>query len=347
MKGLRYGIAILFASSLGLPGGFGCGDKVKSKSETSCTEDGRISLDIAPGECMALRLDCAAAREHSAVYTSTEYTLTPDWSENDWLTLEEDENEIYRLCAHEEAELGKSAQVGIVVETRGMSTEPLERLLVDVNVLGWTFTVETPDLNGFEIEEGTRFTVQSIVLGRSGGISYDFRSERVSTKPCLFPRVEPATTDSPIEFFSGKPDRYWAEAYAPAGIKPGCYNIIGMVTPHGETAPLEEFKQLSVREPVEAIIDIDSSEFFVGNWDVSISGNQSTPSNGLLTWSVLHTPVGSTTYSEVAHYLESYGSRFVIEEIQAGTYTIELTVRDPNMEDNNTHTEYHQVVVPE
>ena len=86
------------------------------------------------------------------------YTLTTDGAGSDGLRLEEDDNGIYRLCVHEEAELGTSIQVDIDVDTNGVVMEATARIVVDVNVLGWQFSVETPDLDGFYIEEGMRFT---------------------------------------------------------------------------------------------------------------------------------------------------------------------------------------------
>ena len=337
MKMSRYLTTLFSLSAFVLLKGDGCGGEVKSVSQITCTDDGRLSLDLAPGECLVLSQACTPMGASSDAYNSKDFELTAQWTNEYWLSLQEDEQGAYMLCVDDEAELGQSVQVQLGVDTKGVFTAMTDSLLVDVNVLGWDFTVETPTLTDHYIEEGMRFTVQSIVLGQSGAVSFGFRSERTSTTPCGHPVVVPESTESPIRFFTVKPEQYWGEAYIPAGIEAGCYRIYGSVTSLGASMGREEYKDFTVRPGLQAVIEADVTDFVIYNSDVSLGSDQSSPSNSSRTWSVMHKATESSPYIEAPHYMEAGGTRFVIEYILSGSYKIALTVADPSQPEV-THT---------
>ena len=175
MKNFRFLSVIFSVSAFVFLKGDGCGGEARSVSKVSCTDDGRLSLDIAPGECLTLDQACAPSGASNSPYSSSEYTLSPRWSGEDWLSLEENESGEYMLCAAAEAELGRSVRVGIGVDTNGIVMVAAKTLDVDVNVLGWDFELETPSLTDHYLEPGMEFRVQSIVFCIYGIVSFACR----------------------------------------------------------------------------------------------------------------------------------------------------------------------------
>jgi hypothetical protein len=330
MKNFRFLSIVFSVSAFVFLKGDGCGGEARSVSKVSCTDDGRLSLDIAPGECLALEQACAPGGASNSVYASSEYTLSPRWSDEDWLSLQENESGEYMLCAAAEAELGRSVRVGIGVETNGIVMVAAKTLDVDVNVLGWDLELETPSLTDHYLEPGMEFRVQSIVLGRSGIVSFDFEMERVSTAPCGHVVEAPDSPAARVQFHNKDSEQYWATVVVQQDVQPGCYRLYATVTPSGSSTGREKFKELSVRPALQAVIDTDLAEFVAYSTDVALDSSNSTPRNGSRQWKVSFRGTPSSMWEDVEHHMEAGGTRFVISYILAGTYRLSLTVADPS-----------------
>lgn len=313
--------------------GEGCGEEAANTPRASCVSSDRISMLVARGECLAIPASCS----NSSVYRPDKHALTPKGFQEEWLSLSENDSGEYVLCVDDEAQLELTSQLSLQIETKGPVMAAAKSLLIDVTVLGWDFELEAPLLEDRNLEVREQFRIQSIVLGRSGIVSFGFSSVHISENPCFRARVTPESKKATLELSDQDSEIYWANVMATKDTAPGCHRITASVTPAGSTQGRTAFMDFSVLPRVQAVLDVDASQFSYFNTNVVLDSGASIPSQGLRSWMVRHKyPGEELEWQSVEHYMEADGVRFVISEVHVGTYKIELTItdsQDPGLSD--------------
>ena len=329
MRYLKFYKVVFGLSAFVLLKGDSCDGEVKSQSTAQCNANGELIMEIGRGECLGLTNICG--EDNSALYSSSAYMAKADWNGVEWVELRSGTDENYQVCVAEDAPLSGSINGTVTFETRDMS-EVASDLAVGVTVLGWDFHVEAPSLEEDFVEPDSRFRVQSIVVGRSGIVGFDFRSELISSRPCDQPIEIPQERKSNFEWTDKDSEQYWATLYVPANAQVGCHRIYGIVTSKGASVGKADSFDVSVRPRIKAVIDYDKAQFAPFVDDVMLGSSQSVPSDVLVEWNVMHRYEPSDDWEPPAHTLQDNGRSFVLDYVMNGQYRVTLTVTDPRDE---------------
>ena|GEM_PF-5393128 len=326
MNYLKFYRGLLGVCAFVLLKGDSCDGEVKSQSTVQCNAEGELVMEIGRGDCLGFVKSCTD--NVSALYSSSDYLAEANWNGVDWLELRPNGDANYEVCVVDDAPLSGVADGTITVEPRDKSATSIT-LNVGVTVLGWDFHVEAPSLTDNIVEPDTRLRIQSIVVGRSGIVGFDFRSEWISTRPCDQPIKVPQIRESNFEWLDTNSEQYWATLYAPVNAQVGCHRIYGIVTSKGSTIGKADSIDVSVRPKIRAVIDYDKSAFAPFVDDVMLGSAQSVPSDVLVDWNVMHRYEPSDDWEAPPHTLQDGGRSFVLDYVMNGQYKISLTVTDP------------------
>ena len=320
---------LLSLSAFILLKGDSCDGEVKSEPAVQCSEKGDLLMELGRGDCLGLVRSCS--EESANLYSDSDFLATADWNGVDWVELRVNEESNYEVCVADNAPLEGNADGMLTVSSRGMN-ESQHTVAVGVSVLGWDFHVEVPSLESDVVETDSRFRVQSIVIGRSGIVNFDFRTELISSRPCDEESEAPVERQSNMEWSDKDPEQYWATLYVPANAQVGCHRIYGIVTSKGAAEGKADFIDVSVRPRIKAVIDYDKAQFAPFVDDVMLGSSQSVPSDVLVEWNVMHRYEPSDDWEPPAHTLQDNGRSFVLDYVMNGQYRVTLTVTDPRDE---------------